>query len=137
MIEFLQVLVPMAALARFEFEPRVPQAQKIVGETNKTGSRTFPALVKLWLTDPAEHRYPRVEHYVKRLEPILIQSWQEELVLVLAHEMRHVEQFYTELGKRLEAIGKLEIEVDAEQFAYRALEIWRKSRQPGRARGAA
>ena len=65
--------------------------------------------------------YPRVQRLCYRT-PVELRSVEEEVVVILAHEMRHLDQFAgrTHEGRDLEA------EVDAELFAAEVLEQWRQ-----------
>jgi hypothetical protein len=82
-----------------------------------------PSLVKMTLS--AAERYPRCSEHVPEVGPIEFQTWEEEFLLVLAHELRHVDQFW---GERITDAHKAE--VDAERFALRSLQRYRKrSRQ--------
>jgi hypothetical protein len=66
---------------------------------------------------PTARRYPyrwRYARYV-RARPVLLQSWQEELVHLAAHEARHVAQFRA---------GRPASELDAEAWAAAVLADW-------------
>jgi hypothetical protein len=65
-------------------------------------------------------RYPRKTTHVDEVGTILLESWEEEVVLVLAHELRHIEQFSE--GKQYEYY---EAEVDAERFGLKVLQQYR------------
>lgn len=52
---------------------------------------------------------------------VILQNWQEGLLFVLAHELRHVYQH---------ANGKPASEVDAERFAIKQLKRWREQPCP-------
>jgi len=66
--------------------------------------------------------YPRRTTHVREVGSVRLDSWQEELVLVLAHELRHVEQFATWPPRKL---MKRAMEDDAERFAVMVLERFR------------
>jgi hypothetical protein len=64
------------------------------------------------------HHYPRL-----KTAPVYdIESWQEALVLVTAHELRHQEQF---------RLGHPRSEVDAERWALTRLAAYRAQHAPG------
>jgi hypothetical protein len=74
-----------------------------------------PSLVKMTLS--AAERYPRLQRarsggWCRSSS----QTWEEEFLLVLAHELRHVDQFW---GERITDAHKAE--VDAERFALRCI----------------
>ena len=59
-----------------------------------------------------KHRYPRL-----KTAPIYdLRTWQEALVVVTAHELRHQEQF---------RFGRRTSEIDAERWALQRLEAYR------------
>lgn len=67
--------------------------------------------------------YPRTQRLNLRTPKVRFENWQDEFVCVLAHELRHIDQFV------LGAFGKgqeMESEVDAETFAAAVLEAWQK-----------
>lgn len=69
--------------------------------------------------------YPHVTQYVKGLPPMVVNSFEEELVLVLAHEMRHAVQFSTGMN----FFSVRELETDAEISGYAMLEAYRKGKK--------
>lgn len=70
--------------------------------------------------------YPYATRYVVGLPPLLISSFVEEVVLVLAHEMRHAVQFDTGIWQNL---SDYELELDAECAGYSVLDSWRTSKR--------
>lgn len=70
-------------------------------------------------------RYPRVSRHVPEVPAVTLRSWQEEVVLVLAHESRHLWQFRTRAFEFRTTAGRHAAEVDAEQFAVGVLEAYR------------
>jgi hypothetical protein len=131
-IDFIQELLPTTAVASFEFLDREPGKVCISGLATRRVAEDytgpFPGLVQLWITQKGTTSYPRLDQYVPELPAVLLRSWEEELFLVLAHELRHIHQFYTRLWREL---NDAECELDAEEFAYQALQLWRQ-RSPGR-----
>lgn len=83
-----------------------------------------PSAIRLWLYEPGTHVYPRIERHVEELEAVVLSSWEEEVLLVLAHELRHIDQFWDEEWDGDDHAG----EVDAEAFAIQVLKDWRSSR---------
>lgn len=66
--------------------------------------------------------YPHLTQYVSELPPIMVRSFEEELVLVLAHELRHAIQFSLGLQRTL---SPKEMEIDAEAAGYSMVEAYR------------
>lgn len=64
--------------------------------------------------------YPYVTRHVDEVGDIKVASWEEEFVLVVAHELFHVDQFWTEAFSSEHAA-----EVDAERRAKRTLQQYR------------
>lgn len=59
-------------------------------------------------------------------EEVTIHSWDEEFVLILAHELRHIDQFFCINGNGL---SERQMEEDAEKFAIKVLSSYRKTRR--------
>lgn len=72
--------------------------------------------------------YPHQTQYVRELPPMMVRSFEEELVLVLAHELRHAIQFSLGLQTKLSA---KEMEIDAEAAGYSMVEAYRLCREAG------
>lgn len=68
-------------------------------------------------------RYPRSTCHVPEVGAVRLRSWHEEVAFVLAHELRHVEQFLRGTFEEDEHGA----EVDAEQFAVHVLNQYRRS----------
>jgi hypothetical protein len=68
--------------------------------------------------------YPRTQRLNLKTPCVRFESWQAEFVMVLAHELRHIDQFA--LGAFMRG-QELEAEIDAEVFAAAVLEAWRES----------
>lgn len=81
-----------------------------------------PSLVKVWLRDPAAF-VPNRQQYVPELEPVQVNTWAEEALLVIAHELRHIVQFW---DPDID-LDQHEMEVDAEAFAIETLNAWRSA----------
>lgn len=66
------------------------------------------------------HSVPEVDAAVGGTE---IESWEEEVLLTLLHEARHVHQFEYAMFPAEESVAA---EIDAESFAKRGLAKWRR-----------
>lgn len=80
-----------------------------------------PSLIKIWVNKNNE--YPKQDSYVPQVV-VVFQDFEEEFLYVLAHEMRHIDQFWTSL----KSIKGYEAEVDAEKFALKVLNLFRKNK---------
>lgn len=73
--------------------------------------------------------YPITETYKKRAGSMTYDNWQEHFVSLIAHELRHIEQYA--LGERKGTIRKMlsggSMEVDAERHAMRLLAEFKKA----------
>jgi hypothetical protein len=67
---------------------------------------------------PYHWRYARF----RRAEPIMLRSWQEDLVHLAAHEARHIHQY---------RFGLPASELDSERWAAGRLKVWRTQHTPG------
>lgn len=98
--------------------PRVARGQ--AERDNKNSAGTTPSRVDIWLAKgvcfPRDDEYPAAGVGV-----VVLQDWREEFVLVLAHELRHIDQFWWFRQRP----GN--IEYDAESFAVKVLNQWRKA----------
>lgn len=74
-----------------------------------------PGLVKVSVSGAT---YPYLSVHRKASGGVVLQDWREEFVLVLAHELRHVAQFWG-------GVNAKQKEVDAERFAIAVLNEWR------------
>lgn len=84
---------------------------------SRNGSRTQNQItIKL-----GDRKFPYATQYLPEVPPQTIETWQEEFVLVLGHELGHVRQFLDQIE-----ISEYEAEVDAERQGYRALAYWKK-----------
>lgn len=114
----------LADLARLELRD-APAGVMSYGEASmnaETGaSLAVPSLVEVWVSQPWASNYPLPQQYVPELPQIWLQDWSEEVLLVIAHELRHIVQFWE--GDNLDAYA---MEVDAEAFAIETLYAWRQ-----------
>jgi hypothetical protein len=84
-----------------------------------------PSLVEVGLN--ADASYPRTQRLSRLMPELRFANWREEFVAVLAHELRHIDQFWT--GSHTQG-QELEAEVDAETFAAAVLNAFRSSAKP-------
>lgn len=82
----------------------------------------FPSHVLICLGTMLPERFPHVEQYLPETPAIEVRSWEEEFLLVVAHELKHVDQFWSDFDCA-DAHG---MEVDAEGFAIQTLVRWRR-----------
>lgn len=125
----LKFLMPLLSWVRAQFKLNGPTilhvsnaargSKMTVGWTGRT-SPGRPIIIKLGVL--RGQKYPRVTRHVPDIPETTLASIKEEIVLVLAHELRHAHQI--ELG----IFGAMEgywAEVDAERFAQKILERYR------------
>lgn len=82
---------------------------------------TAPSRVALVLSHGLP--YPAKTYNQPEVGEITINSWEEEFVLVLGHELRHIDQYWSP------AEFPENFELDAEQHGVLALEAYRKLKQ--------
>lgn len=80
-----------------------------------------PALVSIKL-GKRDRLYPHYQHFLPETPRVRLGSWEEETLLLIAHELRHIVQFWN-IG--LCSLSSHESEVDAENFAVMVLRQWR------------
>jgi hypothetical protein len=85
-------------------------------ETKLSGSW----IVYVTLTDKTV--YPRTQRLNHLTPEVVFETWREEFVCVLAHELRHIDQFAV---RAFNQDQELESEVDAENAAVAVLEAFR------------
>lgn len=78
-----------------------------------------PSLVKIWIGNGKT--YPRRDSYVPEIT-VTFYNVEEEILYVLAHEMRHIDQFWS----TIRFVGGHPAELDAERFAVKVLDLWRR-----------
>lgn len=121
LLTYMEGILPQAATARFELKLRL-EDQCVGGRASNNQEGAWPHLVELEL--PAVTReYPLLERVIPSLPCIELHSFEEEVLLVLAHELRHVAQ-YLDAGAM--TWTQDEREYDAETYAYDVLERWRR-----------
>jgi hypothetical protein len=126
LIEFLFRFAPEAVVARFEVRDGAVGHSTSGRATRffETRRTLYPALVEINIGQLPASTYPRLDQHVPDLPPILLRSLEEETVLVIAHELRHVVQFFT---SALNTMDERQKEVDAERFAIETLQRWRQT----------
>lgn len=87
------------------------------------------SLVTIGIPLKTEERFPYKHAHVPGLE-VTYADWQEEFVVVLAHELRHIEQFWT--WKEEDISDTMYTEVDAELFGVTVLRQFREARTSGK-----
>lgn len=83
-------------------------------------TKAAPSLIKLDVS--FRGKYPRRSTHVEEVGEVTFNSWQEEFLFVLAHEVKHIDQFWTQPMEEHAA------EVDAERFAVNVLASYRNDR---------
>lgn len=83
-------------------------------------SLVAPGLITVELSRGAV--YPRTTRYVEEVGPIVVESFEEEFLVVLAHEAKHFDDFAVGL-----VASDHKHEVRAERFAVKLLRKWRRS----------
>jgi hypothetical protein len=72
--------------------------------------------------------YPITETYKKRAGSMTYNNWQEHFVSLMAHELRHIEQYAAENDRiKRKQIFNNSLEVDAERHAMRLLALYKKN----------
>jgi hypothetical protein len=97
------------------------------GFTGKAQTRFHkPGVVEIfvWVENSGSRTsYPFESNYVEGITHV-VRNWEEEFVMVLSHELRHVAHFTTMYGQ-LDSNAQ---EVDAEKCAQRVLALFRKTK---------
>lgn len=95
--------------------------------------------VDIWIPGP-EVPYPFMSQYLPKLvPPFKVLSREEDVLLTIAHELRHVEQFKLQPVKMRAAqaspsgVAWNEMELDAESFGQSVCLKWRYAQKIGRA----
>lgn len=128
-VSFIVKRSPNSVLAKVSVE--MGQQQRTTGgiafleDPHRAYDPSAPSLVEILTSDPMSF-IPHDEKYVDILEGIRVETWEEEVFLTLAHELRHIAQFWPE--KSDPTLDAYMMEVDAEAFAIQTLAEWRISR---------
>lgn len=130
MVDFITVHLPKAAAACFIIEAK-PGGRCTAGLCREVGPGIWPVQIELSVPPAGARSFPDTEQYVPYLPSILLRSREEEILLVLAHECRHAHQFTSR--PTFDYCAGLELEEDAEEFAYQLLFRWRL-KKPSRCR---
>lgn len=85
-----------------------------------------PSLIELWVRKDA--KYPATSEHV--MGPVKVCDWNEEVLLVLAHEIAHLNQYYGYPASYSSEQNK-EAEESAEMSAIVVLEKWRHKKDFG------
>lgn len=89
-----------------------------------------PSLVRLWVSAGGRCFIPHLQQHVPELAPFPVYTWEEELLLVIAHELAHIRDFWTRPDKLDDAHW---LEVSAETFAIDTVKAWREAKATKRA----
>lgn len=127
LVEFVSARMQYADLAYLHLHPAqydvdgevlVGRAQALKYNDNPAGST--PSRVDMWPSEGAS--YPGRNYYPEAAVGwVIFTSWEEEFAFTLAHELRHIDQFWW--TRPLPA----NIEHDAESFAFEVLNAWRRA----------
>lgn len=111
-----------AQLARIQLldQPNAAQTSSGLAEMRVPGDAAHPSRVTVYLSYDSAINFPASFQHVPEIKPFEIRSWEEEVLLVLAHELRHVVQFWGD-----EQMSAHVMEVDAEAFAISTVKAWR------------
>ncbi len=102
----------------------------------RRGCRSTESLVRIWLPDQnIPQLYPKISQYVQEVPAIRLNSWEEEWLVVISHEMAHVQDFWNETFQDTEQ-GRYDAEVAAESFAVKLLGLYRAQQTKKRCRGS-
>lgn len=123
LLSYMEGILPQAATARFELKPRL-EDQCVGGRASNNQEGAWPHLVELELPG-VTREYPLLERVLPSLPFIELHSFEEEVLLVLAHELKHCAQYLDADAMTWE---QDERELDAETFAYDVVERWRRRR---------
>ncbi len=85
------------------------------------GGANVVNLVKVFL--PRALEYPHGSRVVPQLPPINLDSWEEDFIVTLAHELRHVDQFN---NGTYDSGNPGPSELDAEAFGQSVLRLYRE-----------
>lgn len=90
---------------------------------DRNGKATFS--VEIFLSRGVRFPYLNKHNRIDDVGQVLLRSWEEEFIFVLAHEIRHVEQFLAGVYSREHSDA---MESDADRFGVWALEKFRRYR---------
>jgi hypothetical protein len=112
----------------FDFSAKTQLFVDTTTQTDRYGGARCGGLAssddKVYVTMNPAATYPRTQRLNLRTPEVRFESWQDEFVMVLAHELRHIDQFALgafPVGQELEA------EVDAETYAASVLERFKRN----------
>lgn len=122
-VSFVQSRCEYGAIADVVLKPRV-WGNVAWGyahyENPREAERKLPSMVEVYI-DSKPDLFPHKTEYRKSVGPVILTSWEEELALVLGHELRHIEQRWSFCP-----IQSKQPEVDAERFGQTMLNEWRR-----------
>lgn len=121
LIEFVSAYVPEADQVILGLSDHCEVGKMTQGLTARE-SPGRPILVTMGLSHNLP--YPHTTRHVPALPAVRVTSWEEEFVLVLAHELRHAAQIAHRSYLKSEWY---DAEVDAERFAYSVLDAFQRA----------
>jgi hypothetical protein len=87
-----------------------------------TGRKAPKSPIAIKISVPKKRKFPYVTKHVQELPAVTLGSLKEEIVLVLAHELRHAYQMDIGVFAAMQGYWS---EVDAEREAIKILELYR------------
>jgi hypothetical protein len=118
LVEFVAARMQYADMAYLHLRSGIAYAMATKNNDNPAG--TTPSRVDISM--PRLRLYPRDDQYPEAgVGVVVLNDWREEFILTLAHELRHIDQFWW--TRKLPA----NIEHDAETFGVQVLNDWRRA----------
>lgn len=126
-----RTMLPLINFTRRYFWCRDDFLLKIFNHTDKrpgivgSAEKIYPNWIKgsefnlVQLQMNPQKKFKRKDMYRKAAGPVYFKSWEENFIMVLAHELRHIDQFTSENIP-------YHMEVDAEKYAMLVLNEYRK-----------
>ena len=118
---FVERCVRPGADCNLKLDSQWKRRSLTVGITQLNPENPQQVDVMIWMSFGAS--YPRSTMHVPETGKIVLNSWEEEFVLVLAHEARHILHF----RHFIDVMTPEEMEIDAEFSALEVLEKFRKN----------
>lgn len=126
-------LRPLISFVRSQFSAAVRGCHLRIERTQFEGklsggiAQDFPDHQRVVIKLAEGALFPCLTHHpvVDDVGTIRLDSWEEDFIFVLAHELQHIEQFVTNRYPRELTVHQAEVE--AEEMAYEVLLRWRKA----------
>lgn len=137
LVDFVTRHVPDVADTKFLFED-LKDPQRPTGGVTVTAAGVTVVMIGLGRARRA-HGYPLINrHSMPKVDAAVggstIESWEEEVVLTMLHESRHVRQFARKTFTQNQVV---EAEIDAERFAKRLFRQYRREMESNEVAAAA